>query len=46
MSEKQLKDNQKPVTWKKIYGISLKNMNYREKNHFENKFSINSSKYE
>ena len=46
MSEKQLKYDHKPITWKKRYGISLKNMNYREKTHFENNFSINSLKYE
>ena len=46
MSEKTTLTDHKPVTWKKRYGISLKNMNYREKTHFENIFSINSSKYE
>ena len=46
MSKKQLKNEDKPVRWKKRYGISLKIMNYREKTHFENNFSINSSKYE
>ena len=46
MSRKQLKDDHIPVTWKKRDGISLKIMNYREKTHLKNKFSINSSKYE
>ena len=46
MSEKTSLNDHKPITWKKRYGISLKIMNYREKTHFENKFSINSSKYE
>ena len=50
MSEKKTLNDHKPVTWKKRYGISLilyiKIMNYREKPHFENNFSINSSKYE
>ena len=45
MNEKQLKNDDKLVTWKKRYGISLKIMNYREKTHFENNISINSSKY-
>ena len=45
MSEKKLKNDHKPVTWKKRYGISLKIMNYREKTHLKNKFSINSSKH-
>ena len=46
MRKKQLKNDDKPVTWKKRYGISLKIMNYGEKTHLENNFSINSSKYE
>ena len=46
MSKKHLKNDDKPVTWKKRDGISLKIMNYREKIHLRNKFSINSSKYE
>ena len=46
MSEKQLKNDDEPITWKKRYGISFKNMKYREKNQFENNFYINSSKYE
>ena len=31
-AKKQLKDDHKPVTWKKRDGISLRIMNYREKN--------------
>ena len=46
MRKKQLRNDDKPVTWKKRDGISLKIMNYREKTHFRNNFSINSSKYE
>ena len=44
--QKHIKNDDKPVTWKKRYGISLKIVNYREKTHLKNKFSINSSKYE
>ena len=46
MSKKQLRNDDKPVTWKKRDGISLEILNYREKPHFRNKFSINISKYE
>ena len=46
MSKNKLRNEDKPITWKKRYGISLKIMNYREKTHMENKFSMNSSKYE
>ena len=45
MSKKQLRNDDKPVTWKKRYGISLKIMNYREKTDLKNIFSINSSKH-
>ena len=45
MSKKQPRNDDKLVTWKKRDGISLKIMNYREKTHFKNNFSINSSNY-
>ena len=38
MTKKQLRNDDKPVTWKKRDGISLKIMNYREKPNLEIKF--------
>ena len=49
MIEKTTLNDHKTVTWKKRYGISFilyKKYELQEKTHFENIFSINSSKYE
>ena len=43
--KKHLKNDDKLATWKKRYVLVLKIMNYREKTHLKNNFSINSSKH-
>ena len=43
--QKHLKNDDRPVAWKRKYGISFTNYDYTEKTHLKNKFSINSSKH-